>query len=169
MLPGHNGSILSLAFAPDGRTLATGNANGTIRLLEPSRGEERASFSGDTLGVRGLVFSPDSKTLASSGSRGMGVKLWDVASRQASVSLSAHDNSVFSLVFSPDGTLLAAGCRNGTVLVWDVSSGQTVATIPSHEGAVWSLAFSPDGRTLATVGEDRLGKLWNLHSLGVHE
>jgi serine/threonine protein kinase len=168
-LPGHNGSILALAYAPDGDTLATGDANGTIRLLEPSSGEERANFPGDNLGVRALAFSPDSKTLAWSGSRGMDVKLRDVASREVSASLEAHDNSVLNLAFSPDGASLASGCRNGTVLIWDVSSGQTVATIPAHEGAVWSLAFSPDGRTLATVGEDRLGKLWDLHGLGALE
>ncbi|HTU16650.1 MAG TPA: serine/threonine-protein kinase, partial [Gemmataceae bacterium] len=81
-LPGHNSTILSLAFSPDGQTLAAGAANGDIRLLEPRRGTEQASFSGDTQPVRSLVFSPDSKTLASSGSRGMDVKLWDVASRR---------------------------------------------------------------------------------------
>ena len=164
-LPGQNGTILALAFAPDGQTLAAGDANGAIRLLEPSSGTERARFSGDALGVRSLAFSPDSKTLASSGSRGMDVKLWDVASREVSASLAGHDNSLMNLAFSPDGSLLAAGCRNGNVLLWDVLSRQTLATVSAHDGAVWSVAFSPDGRTLASVGEDRLGKLWDLGSL----
>jgi eukaryotic-like serine/threonine-protein kinase len=164
-LPGHNGTILALAFSPDGQTLVAGDANGNILLLEPNRGAERASFSGDALGVRSLAFSPDSKILASTGSRGVDVKLWDVASHQPIATLEGHDNSLLNLAFSPDGTLLAAGCRNGNVLLWDVTSGQTLATVPAHQGAIWSVAFSPDGRTLASVGEDRLGKLWDLRSL----
>jgi serine/threonine protein kinase len=164
-LPGHGGTILALAFAPDGQTLAVGDANGQVRLLDPNRGAEQARFSADPLGVRSLAFAPDSKTLASSGSRGMDIKLWDVASRQQSADLAGYDNSIMNLAYAPDGSMLAAGCRNGTVLLWDARLGQTLATVQAHQGAVWSVAFSPDGRTLASVGEDRLGKLWDLMSM----
>ncbi len=164
-LPGQGGTILALAISPDGNTLAAGDANGKVRLLEPNRGTEQARFSADPLGVRSLAFSPDSKTLASTGSSGMDIKLWDVASRKQSADLAGQTNSIINLALAPDGSMLAAGCRNGTVLIWDAHSGQILATVSAHQGAVWSVAFSPDGHTLASVGEDRLGKLWDLRNL----
>jgi phosphoserine phosphatase len=164
---GHHGTILGMAFAPDGKTLVTGDTSGRIRFWNPATGEEEASFEGDTLGVRALAFSPDSRTLASAGTGDKDVKLWEVATQQRIATIAGHENSVLNVTFSPDGRLLAAGSRGGTVSIWEVSSGQALATLDAHQGSIWSVAFSPDGRTLATVGEDRLGKLWDLHGRAI--
>jgi WD40 repeat protein len=69
------------------------------------------------------------------------------------------------VAFSPDGRLLAGGSRSGNLKIWQVASGQALATVNAHQGSVYGLAFSPDGRTLATVGEDHLGRLWDLAGL----
>ncbi len=160
-LPGDHGTILALAFAPDGHTLATGDARGRIRLWEPATGKERVRFSGDPLGVRALAFAPDSRTLASAGTGDRDVKLWDVTDHRHVRTFSGSVSAPLCLTFSPDGTILAAGTRDGAALLWDVASAQTRATLSAHQGAVWALTFHPNGRLFATGGEDRLVKLWD--------
>jgi serine/threonine protein kinase len=164
-LAGGHGTIVPLAFAPDGRTLAAGDTGGLIRLWDPDSGAEQAHFRGDPLGLRALAFAPDGRTLASVGSEEREVKLWDVARREVSATLSGFDNDPWSLAFSPDGRTLACGTSGGTVRIWDVASTRLLARLADLRGRVWSLAFSPDGRTLATVGEDRVGRLWDASGL----
>jgi serine/threonine protein kinase len=166
-LPGGHGTILPIAFAPDGQTLAAGDTGGFIHLWDPATGSERASFRGDALAVRALAFAPDGRTLASAGSGDRDVKLWDVASRQVHATLPGLEADPMCLSFSPDGRQIACGTRGGFVMIWDAASGKLLARLAAHRGvSVWSLAFSPDGRTLATVGDDRVGRLWDVGSLG---
>jgi WD40 repeat protein len=119
VLPGHHATILALAFAPDGATLATGEANGQIRLWDPVAGTERDSFPGDRLSVRGLAFSPDSQTLASAGTGN--VILWKAATQEHShepiATLAGRGSDLPSVAFSPDGLLLTAGSRDGRVII----------------------------------------------------
>ena len=164
-LPGHNGTILAIAFAVDGKTLATGDARGNIRLWDPETGAERYGFSGDPLALRALAFSPDRQTLASAGSGDREVKLWNVPTRERFATLSGRENGLVSLAFSRDGSLLAAGNREGGITIWGLRSGHARWTFQAHLGAVYGLGYSPDSKTLASVGEDRLGRLWDLHGL----
>ena len=76
--------------------------------------------------------------------------------------MTRHKTALLNLGFAPSGTSVAAGGRDGTVRLWSVPSGRVLAITVAHQGSVWALAISPDGKTLATVGEDRLGKLWDL-------
>ncbi|MBI1925970.1 hypothetical protein HYR99_17175 [Candidatus Poribacteria bacterium] len=70
-----------------------------------------------------------------------------------------HADSVFSVVFSPDGTLLATGSRDNTAKVWEMPSGRLMATL-KHDIFVFSVAFSPDGKLLATGSNDNTAKVW---------
>src|SRR5262249_55427450 len=124
---------------------------------------------GDPLGVRALAFAPDGRTLASVGTGDKEVKFWDVSTQKQTATLAGHEVGSTCLAYSPGGALIAAGSRDGTVFVWEEHSGRVLAHLTAHQGAVWSLAFSPDGQTLATVGEDRLGKLWDLRTLAAQQ
>jgi WD40 repeat protein len=74
----HEDRVLSVAYSPDGKTLASGSFDGTIKLWDVATGKERATLKGHTGWVRSVAYSPDSKTLAS-GSEDETIKLWDVA------------------------------------------------------------------------------------------
>jgi WD40 repeat protein len=71
----------------------------------------------------------------------------------------------WTLAISRDGTLLAAGSRDGMVTIYDLPGQRQLAGFHAHQGTVWGVTFSPDSRTLATVGEDRLGRLWDVEGL----
>jgi WD40 repeat protein/energy-coupling factor transporter ATP-binding protein EcfA2 len=172
--------VSSVAFSPDGRTVAAGDSTGAVIVWDlgaPSRpGHLLEAHAGS---VSSLAFSPDGRTLAAGSFDGR-VVLWDVADlirpRQF---LMAGAGSVFSVVFSPDGRTVAAGDAEGTVILWDLADPTRPWQLGSpHTGratAVFSVAFSPDGRTVATANDDGTALLWNLaesaqpaHSLTGH-
>jgi WD40 repeat protein len=88
-LTGQKGPANSVAFSPDGKTLASGSGDKTIKLWDVSTGKERITFEGHTLGVFSVAYSPDGKTLAS-GSRDGTLKLWDVSTGKELATLKGH-------------------------------------------------------------------------------
>ena len=90
------------------------------------------------------------------------VKLWDVATRTNIATLEGHTWAVYSVSFSPDGTLLASGSSDRTVKLWDVATRTNIATLAGHRDQVNSVSFSPDGTTLASGSTDDTVKLWDV-------
>jgi WD40 repeat protein len=158
-------SYRSLAFSPDGRTLALGSEEGTIRLWEMPAARERAVLCGHTGSVKGLAFSPDGKLLASAGQEGRAV-LWDASGGSAPrVLIEEVDTPIRSVAFSPDGRIVGVAeptYRAKDVLFFDVETGAIRTRLSGHPLGVNALAFAPDGRTVVTAGVDRSLKLWDL-------
>ncbi|WP_371619218.1 trypsin-like peptidase domain-containing protein [Streptomyces sp. NBC_00454] len=159
-LIGHTDWVNRVAFSPDGRTLATGSGDGSVRLWDVATGTMRSTLP-QTVKVGAVAFSPDGRTLATD-SEDNTVVLWDVATGSPRATLKGHSGLVWSIAFSPDGRTLATGSDDNKVMLWDVATGVLRATLKGHSNLVWSIAFSPDGRTLATGSPDRTVRLWDV-------
>ena len=160
LLTGHE-EATSVAFSPDGTTLASGSLDGTIRLWDAATGQTKATLTGDGE-VLSLSF-PRDVTLASGGSDGA-IRLWDLVTGRLDTTLEGHRGSVLSLSHSLDGRTLASGGADATVRSWDVIAGRLKTTFEGHERAVLSVSVSPDGRTVASGSDDGTVRLWDAGS-----
>jgi WD40 repeat protein len=167
--------VWSLAFAPDGRTLATGGRDNAVRLWDPDSGAEVRKFeqpAADAKGLRNmraLAFAPDGQTLAACGPRGrVGTETWGWNPRTGEERFRLETGWSECIAFSPDGRLLAASAGTSTgekvVRLWDVAARRVRATLAGHQDVVYFLAFSPDGKTLATGSWDGTVRLWHVAS-----
>lgn len=153
-------NILSLAFSPDGKFLATSDTDFEIRLWRRANCEQVLSCKGHTSWVWSVAFSPDGQTIASGGDD-QTVRLWDVATGQCLNILQGHTNYVRSVAYSPDGQIIASSSDDSSVRLWDVGTGQCLKILQGHTNRVWSVAFSPDGQTLASGSSDSSVRLWS--------
>jgi WD40 repeat protein len=162
---GHTDQVHSVAFSPDGKRLASGSEDYTVKVWDMATGQQTLTLKGHTGGISSVAFSPDGKRLASA-SWDETVKVWDAATGQETLTLQGHTGPVNSVAFSPDGKRLASAGgewnKPGEVKVWDAQTGRLTLTLQGHTGWVWSVAFSPNGQRLASASHDRTVRVWDL-------
>jgi len=162
-LKGHGGPIYSVTFSPDGKFLASGSSDKTVKVWEIGTWQEVITLKGHEGSVLSVTFSPDGKFLAS-GSDDKTVKIWEVENWREVVTLKGHGGYVWSISFNPKGKFLAAGSGDGAVKIWDVGGWYEVTTLKGHEGAVRSVIYSPNGKFRVSSSTDHTVKVWEVGS-----
>jgi WD40 repeat protein/transcriptional regulator with XRE-family HTH domain len=162
-LKGHDMWVVSAAYSPDGKTLATIGRDGTTILWDTMSGKELRRLQGSTVvkdafGTQRLAFHPDGEQLAVADSEL--IKIWDLESETVIKTLPGHEGDVWSIEFSSDGQQLASGGTDRTVRIWDIATGESLV-LEGHTLAIEGLAFKPDGNWLATASDDQTMKIWD--------
>ncbi len=162
-LPGHQGRVWSVAFSPNGQTLASGSEDQTIKLWDWKTGQCLKTLTGHQGWVKAIAYSPDGKHLTS-GSFDHTVRVWDVEAGVCLQTLSGHTSTITTIAYSPDGKYFASSSYDQTVKLWALQTGQCIKTLHGHSNRVWSVAFSPTGQWLASGGDDHATKLWDVQT-----
>jgi hypothetical protein len=161
-LKGHDEGV-SMAFAPDGKTLASADRT-TLRFWDLATRQERLRRI-DLKGFpkqKSLAWSPDGKVIAvSCTGQPQSLTLWEPATGAKLRQLRGHNGNVSALVFAPDGKSLATGGDDGTVRLWDLATSKD-KIVAGKLRKITALAFASDGRTLAAADEDRVLRFWDM-------
>jgi len=151
--------VRAVAYAPDGRLIASSGDNGVVKVWGPAAIRLVAELREHRSTVWGLDFSPCARFLASASVDGT-VIVWELGSRKPMHTLHSDGPGLHSVRYSPDGQILVSGSLGGTIYAWDAVSGVERGRMTGHNGSVRSLRFTPDGTLLVSSAYDGEVKFW---------
>ena len=191
----HGYWAITVAFSPDGRSLATGSgtwytggpdtAGGITKIWDVGTGELLRQFPPQLDGIYGLAWSPDGKWLATGSgiyqrSDRAAVKVWDARTGDLVYDLKGHTECVWNVAFSPDGRRLTSGSGPCTVYnrrkgvpdqseirIWDMTTGLELLTLHDSGSTDYAATFSPDGRWFGTAGANGIIRLWEMEPAAI--
>lgn len=160
-----NAPVHSVAYSPDGNTVAAGGMDSAVRLWDTQSRGRKATLAGHTSTVETVVYSPDGKTIVTAGGwTGTTVRLWAAVTGESKAVLTGYA-PINAMAYSPDGETLATGgkYRENSLQLWDTRTMDRKTTFTEHaDGTLSSIVYSPDGNTIVAVNSsDNTVRLWN--------
>lgn len=166
--------VYSVAFGPDGKTVAASYRDHSIRVWDLASKKESQTLRGPAKDAKGLadyksvifaggnVYVGTGKWNTEKKAREGEIRVWDAKSGKLGQPLSGHTQTVEGLALSKDGKMLASASEDNTVLVWDLAGGKSKQTIKGHTDFVTNVSFSPDGKQLVTTSKDKTVRVWDI-------
>ena len=161
------GSVLCVAFSPDGALLAAGTTTGDLYVWQTQDGRCFRQYTEHTNWIMSVAWSPDGSQLVT-GSADETIRLWRLQDTESHAVWHGHTGLITSVTFHPSGLLVASGSNDQTICVWHVATGRTLQTLRGHSGSINCVAFSPDEAMLASGSDDSTIRLWETSSWQWH-
>ncbi|HEX5727750.1 MAG TPA: GTP-binding protein, partial [Longimicrobiaceae bacterium] len=159
-LRGHEDHIWAIAWSPDGRLIATGSSDRTLRVWDALSGRLLRTHRGHTDRVLSVAFHPTGVTLATGGADRT-IRIWDTYTGALLRTLDVQEEWVYSVAYHPDGGILVSGDGSGVIRLWNAAGGSPLGRIEAHKRSVKDLAYEPRGHGLVSAGVDGTVALWN--------
>ncbi|TDL14574.1 WD40 repeat-like protein, partial [Rickenella mellea] len=160
----HTYGVRSVAFSPDGQTIASGSADNTVRIWNASTGAPIGEpLCGHTGGVTSVAFSPDGKYIVS-GSSDVTLRIWNIQTYTTVSICKGHSREVSSVAYSSNGHFIASGSNDCTVRMWNATTGELIGRPIEHGDYVKSVVFSSDGQYIVLGSLDKPLRIWNIQS-----
>ncbi|MEG4010975.1 MULTISPECIES: nSTAND1 domain-containing NTPase [unclassified Microcoleus] len=158
-LEGHTDTITDISFSPDGKFIASGSKDKTVKLWDRDGSEKKPALQGKYGNeFTSVAFSPDSQIIAA-GNKDSKIYLWRLNGTLIKP-LTGHRDWVTNIRFSPDGKTIVSASRDNSVRLWKID-GTPIKKLEGHNSTVNIVRFSPDGQRIASASEDGTIKLWS--------